>query len=123
MVGLALDKEAVELAEQASVMSESARRVTFTDQPLKELTFTKEATHIIVASHVENKQEVLEDLRQLTSSQAKILIRYGNGLKSLFNYTWQEGNDLTAWTQRSMDTPSQLYDTIILEKAMQVKGI
>jgi 2-polyprenyl-3-methyl-5-hydroxy-6-metoxy-1,4-benzoquinol methylase len=123
VVGQDLDKEAVELAEQASAMSEAASRVTFTHQPLKELGYAKEATHIIVASHVDNKHEVLEELRQLANSQAKVLIRYGNGLKSLFNYTWPEENHLPGWTQRSGSSASQLYDTIILEKALQMKGV
>jgi 2-polyprenyl-3-methyl-5-hydroxy-6-metoxy-1,4-benzoquinol methylase len=123
VVGQDMDEEAVDLAEQASAMSEAASRVTFTHQPLKELAYTKEATHIIVASHVENKHEVLEDLRQLVSSHAKILVRYGNGVKSLFNYSWPEGNHLPEWTQSSGRCASQLYDTIILEKAMQMKGV
>ncbi|MGQ7887878.1 methyltransferase domain-containing protein [Paenibacillus sp. WC2504] len=123
VVGQDLDQEAVELAEQAAAMSDRVNRVSFTHQPLKELAFVQEATHIIVASHVANKQEVLEDLRQLASSRVKILIRYGNGLKSLFNYTWPEGNHLPGWTQSRASTVSQLYDTVILEKAMQMKEV
>lgn len=123
VVGQDLDKEAVDLAKQATAMNEAESRVTFTYQPLKELAYTKEATHIIVASHVENKHEVLEELRQLANSQVKILIRFGNGLKSLFNYTWREENHLPEWTQSSGSPASQLYDTIILEKAMQMKGV
>lgn len=123
VVGLVWDKEAADLAEQAAATSEAASRVTFTHQALKELAYTKEATHIIVASHIENKQEVLDELRQVANSQVKILIRYGNGLKSLFNYTWPEEDHLLEWTQSSGGPASQLYNTIILEKAMQMKEV
>ncbi|MCY9659808.1 class I SAM-dependent methyltransferase [Paenibacillus chondroitinus] len=123
VVGQDLDEEAVELAKQSAAMSDRVNRVTFTHRPLNELAFAQEATHVIVASHVADKQEVLEDLRQLASYHVKILIRYGNGLKSLFNYTWPEGNHLPGWTQSPVSTASQLYDTVILEKVMQMKKV
>lgn len=123
VLGMDIEKEAVQLAEQAVAMSDFGNKIAFTHQKLNELAFTKEATHIIVASLVENKLEILEELKLLANSRAKIMMRYGNGLKSLFNYSWPLGTELPEWTQNRVSTSSQLYDTIILERAMQMKGV
>ncbi|NOV02179.1 nicotianamine synthase family protein [Paenibacillus planticolens] len=123
VLGVDIDKEAVLLAEQAAAMSDFGSKIGFSHQKLKQLAFTKEATHIIVASLVENKLEVLEELKHAANSRSKIMMRYGSGLKSLFNYPLPQDKELSEWTQSHVHTSSQLYDTIILERAMQMKGV
>lgn len=119
--GLDIDKEAVELANHAAIKSGFGYRVYFTHHRPMELAYTKEATHIIVASLVPNKLQVLEELKQAASSQAKIMMRYGNGLKSLFNYPLE--TELMDWTQSKVSLPSLMYDTIILQRALQMRGV
>ncbi|MDD9268150.1 nicotianamine synthase family protein [Paenibacillus sp. GCM10023248] len=119
--GLDIDKEAVELANHAAAICGFGCRVRFSHQPPAELAFTKEATHIIVASLVANKLEVLEELKQAANSQALIMLRYGNGLKSLFNYPLV--TELPEWEHMEVRLPSFVYDTIVLQRAIQMKAV
>ncbi|SFL66497.1 Nicotianamine synthase protein [Paenibacillus sp. 1_12] len=119
---LDIDMEAVELGRNTAAMSGLESRVAFTHKRLNELAFSKEATHVIVASLVKNKLEVLDELKQTVHSRVKIMLRYGNGLKSLFNYPLDE--DLSGeWSQISLDSKEPIYDTMILERTMQMEGV
>ncbi|MFC4769092.1 nicotianamine synthase family protein, partial [Effusibacillus consociatus] len=113
---LDIDVEAVHLAKKVAKVSGLESIVEFSSKSLKELAFIKEATHIIIASLVKNKLEVLDDLKETINSNAKIMLRYGNGLKSIFNYPLEK--DLSAeWVQTKITQRKTIYDTIILEKS------
>ncbi|NQX67634.1 hypothetical protein HQN90_16055 [Paenibacillus alba] len=122
VICLDIDLEAVELGRHTAAMSGLGSRVAFSHKRISELAVAREATHFIIASLVENKLEILEELKHAAHHQAKILIRYGNGLKSLFNFPLEA--DLSEdWTLDTLRTQGHLYDTIILERAIQLKGV
>ncbi|MDR6225698.1 nicotianamine synthase family protein [Desmospora profundinema] len=113
---LDIDIEALNLAEKVADVSNLGSIVKFSDQDIKELPFVKEATHIIIASLVKNKREVLDSLIGLINSNTKVILRYGNGLKSIFNYPMEE--KLSAdWVQTEIHQRKNIYDTLILEKS------
>lgn len=116
VMGLDIDLEAVDLAEKVTKVSGLESKVKFSSQRLDELAFVKEATHIIIASLVKNKYEVLDGLKKVINTNTKVILRYGNGLKSIFNYPLED--DLSGeWVQNKISKKTNIYDTIVLEKS------
>jgi len=86
VVGIDIDAGAVEYAKKVLDLLGPDLDIEVSTQTCAELKFTKEATHIIFASTIPEKFDILQDLYQLTNKDAVVLMRYGNGFKSLFNY-------------------------------------
>ncbi|WP_338777743.1 class I SAM-dependent methyltransferase [Metabacillus sp. FJAT-52054] len=115
VVGVDIDQEAVRMAREIALTA--GVQAEFTSEKLALLPFLKKATHIVIASLVEDKKGVLKDLYQHAKSNVKILLRYGNGLKSVFNYPYMPSGS-KEWIQTLIneDEPG-FYDTILIEKA------
>lgn len=119
---LDIDAEAVHLGREIAEVSGLESQVQFSGNSARELEFLKEATHVVIASLVQNKLEVIDDLKDSVNENVKIILRYGNGLKSIFNYPLE--NDLSAeWDQIRITRHHSIYDTLILEPRKNlVKG-
>lgn len=117
IVCLDIDVEAVEMGKNIAELSGLESSISFTNKTVSELSFMKDATHVMIASLVENKLEVLEDLKSVLPEDAKVIIRYGNGLKSMFNYPLDQdlSND---WNYTKFEQGDLFYDTIVLKKGM-----
>ncbi len=112
---LDIDIEAIKLARKVTKVLGLESIVKFSSKTVNELNFIKQATHIIIASLVEEKYQILENLKDKVSPEAKIILRYGNGLKEIFNYPLKE--DLSKeWNQTQISNKENIYDTIILER-------
>ncbi len=99
VMGLDIDSEAVQIACQVAKAFDIETLVSFSDEKLSSLAFLKETTHIIIASLVKNKIEVLNQLKELIDENVHIMLRYGNGVKSIFNYPFNY--DLSEdWNQK-----------------------
>ncbi|WP_426446529.1 class I SAM-dependent methyltransferase [Paenibacillus sp. S-38] len=115
VVGIDIDPEAVSLAEQLADASGMASKISFSGERIGRLPFAGEASHVIVASLVENKAEVLRELQEAVAEGTRIVVRYGNGLKSVFNYPFT--GEVPAELQRtSAGGGSPIYDTVVLER-------
>lgn len=120
VMGLEIDLEAVQLARQVAKAFDIETSVSFSDEKLSSLAFLKETTHIIIASLVENKIEVLDQLKELIKNNVQIMLRYGNGVKSIFNYPFDY--DLSEdWNQIQLIERNPIFDTIILEMSTSQK--
>lgn len=109
-----IDQEAVVMGEKVAGITGLANRVTFSNQPLENLSFARQATHVVIASLVKNKQDVLSDLKRVLKPNTKVILRYGNGLKSIFNYPLE--TDLSqVWKLKKIMKEDGIYDTMILE--------
>lgn len=114
IVCLDIDLEAVEKGRKVAETSGLGDRIMFSGESLKELSFVREATHVVIASLVRNKLEVLNDLKEKIQPGTRIMMRYGNGLKSLFNYPLEE--DLSDdWRRTSISAGEGFYETMIIE--------
>jgi hypothetical protein len=119
VMGVDIDSEAVILARNVAKAYDLETLVSFSDEKLSSLTFLKETTHIIIASLVESKIEVLDQLKKSMKDDVKVMLRYGNGVKSLFNYPFDY--DLSGdWHQRHLIDRNSIYDIIILEMSPSV---
>ncbi|GGI45201.1 hypothetical protein GCM10008018_10910 [Paenibacillus marchantiophytorum] len=116
---LDIDLEAVELGRHTARLSGLGGKITFTNTSLLELEFTRKATHVLIASLVSNKLELLEELKQVAPKSVRIMMRYGNGLKSLFNCPLEDDFS-EEWTQGKISNPSQIYDILLMERAKQM---
>lgn len=86
VVGVDIDEDAVAFAKKVIDILGQGLDIEVCLNHYSELSFTKEATHIIFASTIPEKFEILKDLYVLTNQDTVVIMRYGNGFKSLFNY-------------------------------------
>lgn len=118
VVGIDIDEEAVSLGKQVVEILGSELPIRLEHQFIEQLDVTKEASYIIFSSTVPNKYELLDQLYALTNEQVVVVMRYGDRLKSLFNYPMQEV-DGNKW--RLVDTvlrPDHIFDIALYQKAV-----
>ncbi|MHB9292292.1 putative histidine 2-aminobutanoyltransferase [Hollandina sp. SP2] len=116
VVGLDIDPEAVRLARMVVSILGNTERITITDHSVDQLEFTKTATHIILASTVKSKFDILTQLYSLTNKDVVIAIRYGNGFKSLFNYPLQDV-DRSLWKLlNTVSIVKSIFDIAVYKK-------
>ncbi|TMV50062.1 hypothetical protein FE783_10890 [Paenibacillus mesophilus] len=109
-----IDAEAVCLGRHMVQHAGLESNIRYTATHWTERSFLQKATHIVIASLVPSKSEVIDRLKPLLHAEAKIMVRYGNGLKSLFNYPLEE--DLSeAWEVDTYKRKNGMYDTLVLE--------
>lgn len=89
-VGVDVDAEAVDLGRRVVQLLGSGLDITLENVPAEDLPFTRRATHVIFSSTVEAKYDLLHRLHPWTRDDVVVAMRFGNGLKSLFNYPMQE---------------------------------
>nr|WP_240343935.1 nicotianamine synthase family protein [Paenibacillus sp. SYP-B3998] len=110
-----MDAEAVHLGKRVTELIGLHNRVQFSGKSVNELSFVNEATHIMIASLVRNKIEIVENLKQSMPMYTRIILRYGNGLKSVFNYPLEK--DLSQdWQLTPIVRRKSIYDTLIIEQ-------
>lgn len=102
VVGIDIDEEAVEYAKKVIDILGKGLDIEVNTQSYADLEFTREATHIIIASTIFEKFDILQNLYSLTNKDVVVSMRYGNGFKSLFNYpladilngTWKKAESI-----------------------------
>jgi histidine 2-aminobutanoyltransferase len=110
-----IDQEAVVMGEKVAEITGLHSLVTFSGDELKNLAFARKATHVVIASLVKNKLGVLRELKEILPSRTQVVLRYGNGLKSIFNYPLE--TDLSMdWELKKVNGKEGIYDTMILQK-------
>ncbi|MCP1106489.1 nicotianamine synthase [Serratia nevei] len=92
---------------------ELTRQIRCIDE-LNDLT-ERDLDHIIIASLVADKQTLLTQLRPLLPPRGKLLLRYGNGLKSIFNCPYHHQATGSPWRISGKPIATPLYDLLILE--------
>lgn len=75
----------------------------------------QEYTHIIIASLVFSKHQLLREIESLISKRTKVILRYGNELKELFNYKINL-NDIKNFFKTIIKDNNFIYDSLILER-------
>nr|WP_233096542.1 nicotianamine synthase family protein [Fictibacillus halophilus] len=110
-----IDEEAVEMGRKVSLITGLQDNVRFSNSVRNDLHFAHNTTHVLIASLVRNKREVLNELKDILQPHTKVILRYGNGLKSIFNYPL-EMNLTKDWELQSVKRTDGIYDTMVLEK-------
>jgi hypothetical protein len=114
--GIDNDNEAVHLAGIVISKLGSGERIAITASAVDQLPFTKTATHIILASTVNSKFDILKQLYHLTNKNIVVAVRYGDGIKSLFNYPLQKTDESLWKLVNTISMPNDIFDTAIYRK-------
>lgn len=117
VVGIDIDDEAIKLGLNVVERLGSGLNIRLEKTFVEDLEFTKEATHIIFSSTVEKKYEILDQLHTLTNGNVVVAMRYGDRLKSLFNYPMRK-IDLQKWKMvENILRPDHVFDIALYKKA------
>ncbi|WP_341302278.1 nicotianamine synthase family protein [Lysinibacillus sp. FSL H8-0500] len=117
VIGIDIDEEAVQLGRQVVGKVGDELNIQIDHCSVEELSVIHNITHIIFSSTVSCKYDILAQLYDLTNDDVVIAMRYGNGLKSLFNYP-MEKVDPTKWhLVEQIFNPQQIFDIALYKKA------
>ncbi|WFR64765.1 SAM-dependent methyltransferase [Paenibacillus amylolyticus] len=117
VVGIDIDEESITLGQKVVETLGAGLKIRLESTLLENLEYTQEATHIIFSSTVAPKYELLDQLHALTNAQVVVAMRYGDQLKSLFNYPMEE-TDRSKW--KLVDQilrPDDVFDIALYQKA------
>lgn len=116
VVGIDIDEEAITLGREVIALLGSGLPIRLENLPAEQLPYAREATHIIFSSTVGKKYELLDRLHSITNEHVVVAMRYGDGLKSLFNYPMQE----IEWGKWRLSDrilrPDQIFDVALYTK-------
>jgi hypothetical protein len=116
VIGIDIDAEAITLGRKVVQTLGSELNIRLELSLLEDLAYTREATHIIFSSTVANKYELLDQLHALTNAQVVVAMRYGNQLKSLFNYPMRETDDRKWRLADNILRPHDVFDIALYQK-------
>ncbi|WP_028544404.1 ribosomal RNA methyltransferase FmrO domain protein [Paenibacillus taiwanensis] len=117
VIGIDIDEEAIALGRKVVERLGNGLKITLEHAFVEQLDAVKDATHIIFSSTVANKYDLLDQLFALTNEQVVVAMRYGDRLKSLFNYPMQ-ATDAHKWKLiESILRPDHVFDIALYQKA------
>ena len=106
-----IDKEALDLSKKVAIKL-GFPNIIFENE-LFSLSLDK-YSHIIIASLVPLKCEILENIRKTIPVTTKLILRYGNELKELFNYPIYQ-KEIKTFIKTVIRDRDFIYDTLLLE--------
>ncbi|WP_416147601.1 nicotianamine synthase family protein [Salipaludibacillus sp. HK11] len=116
VVGIDIDNEAIKLGLNVVKRLGSELNIRLEQTTVEDLNFTKEATYIIFSSTVEKKYEILDQLHTLTNQKVVVAMRYGDRLKSLFNYPMKKVNEQKWELVENILRPDHVFDIALYKK-------
>ncbi|MBM7702365.1 class I SAM-dependent methyltransferase [Metabacillus iocasae] len=117
VMGIDIDEEAIEIGRRVVHQLGKDLPIQLEKVVIEEIPGIHEITHVIFSSTVNGKYDLLDQLHTLTNDDVVVAMRYGNELKSLFNYPMQQVNE-RKW--KMVDTvlrPHQVFDIALYKKA------
>lgn len=72
-------------------------------------------SHVIIASLVPEKSDILKEFYKKANKDTKFILRYGNGIKELFNYPLLYKN-IKNISKTVIKNNSYIYDSVLIEK-------
>ncbi|MGF7047337.1 hypothetical protein J2T13_001842 [Paenibacillus sp. DS2015] len=116
VVGIDIDPEAINLSRIIVNLLNKNSNITIENCTVDQLEFTQKATHIVFSSTIKEKFDILKQLHALTNKDVVVAMRYGNGLKSLFNYPLQNVESSLWNVVKSTAHPENVFDTVLYKK-------
>ncbi|MGE7987547.1 nicotianamine synthase family protein [Lysinibacillus fusiformis] len=114
--GIDIDDEAIRLGKHVVNKLGNHLTIHIDKKTVGELSVINQVTHIIFSSTVSNKYDILDQLYDVTNKGVLIAMRYGNGLKSLFNYPLQKVDDTKWLIVDEIMHPQHVFDVILYQK-------
>lgn len=123
VIGIDIDPTAVDLGQRIVKVLAPNEDIEITEQTVDQLADIKKVTHIIFSSTVPIKYDILEQLYDLTNENVVVAMRFGDGIKSLFNYPSKE-TSVDKW--QCVDKriqPNQIFDIALYRKTAIKVGV
>lgn len=116
VVGIDIDEEALKYARKIIDSIDENLDIDLMNVDYHDFFFVREATHIIFASTIPEKFQILEDLYDLTNKDITVVMRYGNDIKELFNYPLKDLKS-SAWIKvNDKKYKDSIFDVAIYKK-------
>ncbi|QXQ11352.1 class I SAM-dependent methyltransferase [Paeniglutamicibacter sp. Y32M11] len=109
-LGIDIDAESINLGRRVVALLGEGLDIALEETAIHELDFISEATHIVISSTVSVKYELLHQMHPLTREDVVVAMRFGDGLKSLFNYPMQEVDPALWRLAETIRRPEQVFD-------------
>ncbi|KEK22127.1 nicotianamine synthase family protein [Bacillus gaemokensis] len=116
VVGIDIDDDAIQLGLNVVKELGHGLNIRLEKKSVEELDFIKEVTHVIFSSTVQSKYDILDQLYTLTNESVVVAMRYGNGLKSLFNYPAREVDNKKWKIVGNTIRPDHIFDIALYKK-------
>ena len=122
--GIDIDGEAVQLGRKVVQLLGGDLNIQLEHKPLEQFARIGEVTHVIFSSTVAVKYELLDWLHAAARPDIVAAIRYGDGLKSLFNYPSQDVDGRKWRLAETAALPGHVFDIALYRKveAATVQG-
>ncbi|MFD0588730.1 class I SAM-dependent methyltransferase [Paenibacillus sp. GCM10027627] len=117
VVGIDIDPEAVELGKKVVERLGPKLPIQLENLSLERLQNIGEMTHIIISSTVSVKYELLDQMHSAACPDVVVAMRFGNGLKSLFNYPMEEVDNRKWRLAESIVRADHVFDVALYRKA------
>jgi len=114
--GIDIDEEAIRLGKYVVSKLGSHLSIQIDNKTVEELGVIKQISHIIFSSTVNSKYDILDQLYDVTNKDVRIAMRYGDGLKSLFNYPMQKVDETKWQLIEKIIHPQSVFDVILYQK-------
>lgn len=112
---LDIDNKALDLSKKLSDKY-GIKKISFSSQDISKFNLN-DFSHIIIASLVEEKLDIAKILLENINGNTKIILRYGNNLKSIFNYPLD--TKILKHCQKTIIKDSKyIYESVVLEKVI-----
>lgn len=117
VVGVDIDPEAVELGRRVvTKLGADDLDIRLEKTSVEDLAFTGEASHVIFSSTVAVKYDLLHKIHSSTRDDVVVAMRYGDDLKSLFNYPSREVDRRKWQLAEKVLRPEQVFDIALYQK-------
>ncbi|GAB4085388.1 D-histidine (S)-2-aminobutanoyltransferase CntL [Myceligenerans cantabricum] len=117
VAGVDIDGEAIALGRRVVQRLADSSDITLEHEPVEDLPFTGRATHVVFSSTVEAKYDLLHRIHPLTRDDVVVVMRFGDGLKSLFNYPMQPVDPQRWRLAETVRRPGQVFDIAVYTKS------
>lgn len=116
VVGIDIDEEAINLGRDVVERLGRGLNIKLEKSSVEDLELCRDLTHVIFSSTVESKYDILDQLYELTDEQVVVAMRYGDQLKSLFNYPMREVDENKWRLVENVIRPNQIFDIALYKK-------
>lgn len=89
VIGIDVDSEAMYLGQRVVNVLAPNENIEISNKTVDQIPDINEVTHIIFSSTIPVKYDILDQLFELTNDNVVVAMRYGDDLKSIFNYPSQ----------------------------------
>ncbi|HEC2146144.1 TPA: staphylopine biosynthesis enzyme CntL [Staphylococcus delphini] len=119
VIGIDIDEEAVRYGQQVINILAPDAPIEIHQKTVSELEVIRDVTHVIFSSTVEMKYDILEELYESTDHNIVVSMRYGDGLKSIFNYPKQATHPKQWTCVADITRPDQIFDIALYQKGSE----